>query len=375
MKSLLSFFARAKKMAAQGEKILGFTLTSPEFKPPPQLKKYVARAYKYSFPYLPAGGDFQLRQRIADFYSRSWGKKFDQDNVFVGAGGKEVIFILLLTLLQQGKQDQKEVIIISPYWPTYPKVVDLLGGKKVFIKTSDKNNFTLDVDKIEKTISKKTKAIIINTPCNPTGQIIPEEEIKKLTLLAKRKEVIVLFDEVYQVYDYEGLFVSALKHFNKKVFCVFSASKSFSLCGWRVGWGIGDKEIVKKMINIQSEITTSPNAISQLAIKELFSRPKQIQEYLTRINKKAKTRRDLAVRLLKEKKINFIYPQGGIAIFVKIPASFKNAFSFAERLLVEQKVSVAPGELFGWKNYFRMNLATSLKNIKEGIERISSYYK
>ncbi|PIR71649.1 MAG: hypothetical protein COX89_00090 [Candidatus Nealsonbacteria bacterium CG_4_10_14_0_2_um_filter_37_10] len=374
MKSLLSFFARAKKMAAQGKKVLGFTLTSPEFEPPAQLKKYAASAYKYSFPYLPAGGDFQLRQRIADFYSRSWGKKFNQDNVFVGAGGKEVIFVLLSTLLEQGKQGQ-EVIIVSPYWATYPKVVDILGGKKVFIRTSDKNNFALDVDKIEKAITKKTKTVIINTPGNPSGQIIPEDKIRKLAFLAKKKDVIILFDEVYEAYDYEGLFVSALKHFNKNVFCVFSASKSFSLCGWRVGWGIGDKELVKKMINIQSEITTSPNAISQLALKELFSKPKQIQEYLVSINKKAKMRRNLAVRLFKKNKVDFVYIQGGIAIFVKIPDSFKNAFSFAEKLLEEQKVSVAPGEFFGWKNYFRMNLASSPKNIREGIKRIANYYK
>lgn len=374
MKSLLSFFAKAKKMAAKGEKILGFTLTSPEFEPPSQLKKYIARAYKYSFPYLPAGGDFQLRQRIADFYGKAWGGNFNQDNVFVGAGGKEVIFILLSTILEQGKQNQ-EVIIISPYWPTYPKVVDILGGRKVFIRTSDKNNFVLDVDKIEKAITRKTKTIIINTPGNPSGQIIPENKIKKLTFLAKKKDVIILFDEVYEAYDYQGLFVSALKYFNKNIFSVFSASKSFSLCGWRVGWGIGDQELVKKMINIQSEITTSPNAISQLALKELFSKPKQIQEYLAKINKKAKMRRNLAVRLFKKSKIDFISPQGGIAIFVKIPDSFKNAFSFAESLLEEQKVSVAPGELFGWKNYFRVNLATSPRNIKEGIKRIAKYYK
>lgn len=361
-------------MAAQGEKVLGFTLTSPEFEPPPQLKKYTERAYKYSFPYLPSGGDFQLRQRIADFYSRSWAKKFNQDNVFVGAGGKEVIFVLLSTLFQQGKQD-REIIIVSPYWPSYPKVVDILGGKKVFIRTSDKNNFALDVDKIEKAITKKTKTVIITNPGNPSGQIVPEDKIKKLAFLAKKKDVIILFDEVYETYDYEGLFVSALKHFNKNVFCVFSASKSFSLCGWRVGWGIGDKELVKKMINIQSQITTSANAISQLALKELFSKPKLIQEYLVSINKKAKMRRNLAVRLFKENRINFIYPQGGIMIFVKIPNSFKNAFSFTEKLLEERKVSVAPGELFGWKNYFRMNLATSLKNLKEGIKRISNYYE
>lgn len=147
------------------------------------------------------------------------------------------------------------------------------------------------------------------------------------------------------------------------------------MCGWRVGWGIGDKELVKKMINIQSEITTSPNAISQLALKELFSKPKQIQEYLVSINKKAKMRRNLAVRLFKKNKVDFVYIQGGIAIFVKIPDSFKNAFSFAEKLLEEQKVSVAPGEFFGWKNYFRMNLASSPKNIREGIKRIANYYK
>ena len=374
MKSLLSFFTKAKKMAARGEKVLGFTLTSPEFEPPLQLKKYAANAYKHSFPYLPAGGDFQLRQRIADFYSRSWGKKFNQDNAFVGAGGKEAIFVLLSTLLERGKQGQ-EVIIVSPYWATYPKVVDILGGKKVFIKTSDKNNFALDIDKIERAITKKTKAVIINTPGNPSGQIVPEDKVKKLAFLAKKKDVIILFDEVYEAYDYEGLFTSALKHFNKNIFCIFSASKSFSLCGWRVGWGIGDKELIKKMTNIQSEITTSPNAISQLALKELFSKPKQIQEYLVSINKKAKMRRNLAVRLLKKDKVDFVCPQGGIAIFIKIPNSFKNAFSFAEKLLKEQKVSVAPGELFGWENYFRMNLASSPKNIKEGIKRIVKYYK
>ncbi|MFH1657500.1 MAG: aminotransferase class I/II-fold pyridoxal phosphate-dependent enzyme [bacterium] len=369
--SLLYYFAKAKRLQAEGKDVLGFTLTSPEFSPPPWLKEEVQKIYEKSFPYLPSGGDFELRRKLADHYSQKWTTKFEEKNLFVGAGGKEVLYVLLSLLLKKGG----EVVVFSPHWATYPKVVDILHGKTKYVVGSEKDGFYPSVDKLKKVITAKTRVVILNSPNNPTGRIAKEEDVKALAELALKKNFILICDEVYENYDYENVYVSALKHFNKNVFCVFSSSKSFSLCGWRVGWGVGDSNIIQDMINVQSEISTSPNSLSQLALKSVFDSPQRLSDYLAETRAMAKERRDLAVAFLKEKNINFIYPEGCIAIFIKIPQKYKDSFAFTDDLLEKDLVSVAPGSIFGVKNYFRMNLSVSIDYLKKGLERIAKYYE
>lgn len=358
-------------MQAAGHKVLGFTLTSPEFPPPAWLEKEVSKVYKHSFPYLPSGGDFVLRQQLADAYSSRWQRKFKEENVFIGSGAKEILYILLTLLLKKGG----EVIVIAPYWATYPKMVELLKGKVKIVKTSAEDGFYPDVNKIAKAVSAKTKAIILTSPNNPTGRVLKKEDVKSLAALAVKKNFVLICDEVYEIYDYDEVYASALKFFNKNVFCLFSSSKTYSLCGWRLGWGIGDKDIIKEMISVQSEVTTSPNSLAQLAFRNLFKSPRKLEAYFTQNRKLGKERRDLAIAYLEKKGVDFIYPEGCIAIFIKIPDNFSNAFDFCNMLLDKEKISVAPGEIFGEKKYFRMNLAVSISNLKKGMERILKHYE
>ncbi len=369
--TLLYFFGKVKKMQAAGEKVLGFTLTTPEFPPPAWLEQEVAKVYKDSFPYLPSGGDFVFRQQLADFYSTKWKRKFKEENVFVGTGGKEILYILLTLLL---KKPGGEIIVISPYWATYPNMVELLKGKIKIVKALAKDDFYPDMDKIAKAVTAKTRAVIITSPNNPTGKVIKEKDVKFLADLAKKKNFVLICDEVYEIYNYDNLYVSALKYFNKNVFCVFSASKTFSLCGWRLGWSVGDKDITKGMIAIQSEATTSPNSISQLAFRNLFKDTKKLETYFAENMARGKKRRDLAVAAFKKAGVEYAHPEGCIAIFVKIPKEFDNSFDFCTELLNKEKISMAPGEIFGEKKYFRMNLAVSMPNLKEGLRRVLKYY-
>lgn len=370
--TLNHFFTKAKKMAESGDKkqILNFTLTSPEFPPPIWVKNEINKVYNNSFSYLPSGGDFILRQELANFYSDKWNKNFKRENVFIGTGGKEVIYILLSSLLEK----PGEVVIISPYWASYPKMTELLKGKVKIVRTFAKKGFYPDMEKIAEAIGKKTKAVIINSPNNPTGRILKEKDVKFLADLALKKNFILICDEVYEIYDYENLYVSALKFFNKNVFCVFSISKTFGLCGWRLGWAIAGENITKKMIDIQSEITTCANALSQLVFRNLYKNPKKLNKYFLENKKLALERRNFAIDFFEKKHIDFIHPEGCIAIFIKIPKKFKNGFSFASHLLEKQGVSTAPGEIFGEKNYFRVNLAVSLNILKKGLDIISKYY-
>ncbi|MDI6591469.1 MAG: pyridoxal phosphate-dependent aminotransferase [Patescibacteria group bacterium] len=247
------------------------------------------------------------------------------------------------------------------------------GNLKIF-KTSERESFYLDVEKLAKKISSKTKVLILNTPCNPTGRVLKEKDVKFLAELSLKKNFILISDEVYEIYDFEKIYCSFLKFFHKNIFCVFSASKIFSLCGWRLGWGFGNENIIKEMRDYQSNLSTSPSTFSQLMIRELFKNEKEVLKYFEKNEKMAKERRDFATSFLRKKKIDFIFPEGGIAIFVKIPKNLKDSFSFAEKLLLKEKVSVAPGEIFGQKNYFRMNLAVPLEDLKEGLKKIAKFY-
>lgn len=369
-KSLAYFFAKEKALKEKGEKVLGFTLISPEFPPPASLEENMTRLYPRSFSYSTSGGDFALRDTLASFYSKKWSQPLKRENVFVGNGGKESLFILLQILLKKGG----EAIVISPYWSSYPRMVASTPGKLKIFKTSEKNGFYPDVKKLAKEITSKTKVLILNTPCNPTGKILKEEDVKFLAELSKKKNFFIISDEVYEIYDYEGYYSSFLKFFNKNIFCVFSASKSFSLCGWRLGWGFGEKKLIEEMADYQSNLSTSPHTLSQLVIKEFFEKPEALSLHFDTNKKEAKARRDMAASFLAGKNISYILPEGGIAICVKIPPSFKDTYAFAEALLSEEKVSVAPGEIFGQKNYFRMNLSLPVEDIKEGLNRIAKFY-
>ena len=195
-----------------------------------------------------------------------------------------------------------------------------------------------------------------------------------MALLAKKNNFIILADEVYEIYDYENIFHSFLHYFSKNIFCLYSLSKSFSMCGWRLGWGIGDAEIIKKLITYQSELSTSPHTLSQLLAIELFNKPKKLLTYFASIKNQAKKQRDFAISYLQKNNIDFIVPEGGIAMLIKIPTSFKNAFSFAETLLIKRNVAVAPGEVFGQSQYFRINLTVLPKYLKIILDRVSQYY-
>jgi aspartate aminotransferase len=368
-KSLSQFFLREKILKERGEKILGFTLTSPTF-PPPPLRGKILNFYKFSFSYSPAGGDLGLKEVLANFYSKKWQVNLKKENVFVGNGGKEVLFILLQVLLKK----RGEVILISPYWPSYLRMVKMAGGKLKVLKTSEKQEFYPNLKELEKKISPKTKALILNSPCNPTGKILRQKEVEYLAELSLKRNFILISDEVYEIYDFENLYCSFLKFFHKNIFCVFSASKTFSLCGWRLGWGFGNKNLIEEMKNYQSDLSTSPHTLSQILIREIFKEEKKVLRYFLKNKKLAKERRDFAINFLKEREINFVFPEGGIAIFIKIPFNFKDAFSFSETLLEKERVSVAPGEVFGHKNYFRINIALPLKDLKEGLRRIAKYY-
>jgi aspartate aminotransferase len=368
MKTLAYFYQKEREIKEKGGKVIGLTLTSPTF-PSPPLKKRVLRLLPHSFSYSLSGGNLNLRETLANFYSKKWNIKLSKENVFIGNGGKEILFILLNLILKDGG----EVIIISPYWSSYPRIVKRTKGNFKIFKTLEKDNFYPNVESLAKEINKKTKAIIINTPNNPTGKILREKDIKFLVEIVKKKNILLISDEVYEIYDFEGLYCSFLKYFSKNIFCVFSASKIFSMCGWRLGWCFGDPKLIEEMKDYQADLSTSPHTLSQLVVNEILN-DKNLQKYLEKNRELAKERRDIAVDFFSKKRIDFIFPEGGIALFVKIPQRFRKASQFAKILLEREKVSVAPGEIFGEEKFFRINLAVNIEDLKEGLRRIAKFY-
>ena len=371
---------KAREMSRKGEKIISLSSGEPDFDTPDHIKDYAVKAINNGFTkYTQVDGIYDLKKAIVNKFSKENNLSFDIENISVGAGGKHVIYNLFMASLDSND----EVIIPAPYWVSYPDIVSLCGGKPVIVDTKIEDDFKITSSELEKNISKNTKWFIINSPGNPTGSVYTEEELKKISeVLVKYPHVNILSDDIYEhiIYNPEKFLniVNVNSSLKDRTFIVNGVSKVFSMTGWRIGYGAGDINFIRSMAKLQSQSTTNPCSISQMAAKHALETDK---DFLTEWIKKFEQRRDFLLNFFES--INGLRPfnpKGAFYLYVSCEGFINkknnknqvisNDLDFAEYLLDYAKVAVVPGVAFGKSPYFRLSYATSFDDLKEACERI-----
>ena len=370
--------SKAREMRAAGKDVIGLGAGEPDFDTPDNIKEAAIQAIKRGdTKYTAVDGTPALKMAIKEKFSRENNLTYELDQISVGTGGKQVLYNAFMATLNPGD----EVIIPAPYWVSYPDMVLLAGGKPKIVKCSEKNEFKITPAELKKAISKKTKWLIINSPSNPTGSCYTKEEIQELSkILIKNKKVFILSDDIYEHITYDGFeffTIAQLKSLKDRVLTMNGVSKSYSMTGWRIGYGAGPKDIIKAMAKIQSQSTTNPSSISQAAAVEALN---GTQDFIKTRSESFKERRDFVVENLNNiEGLSCLKPNGAFYVFPNCKkllgkkTKLKTDKDFVEKLLEKSEVAVVQGSAFGLDGYFRISYATSMDNLKKALERIKSF--
>jgi aspartate aminotransferase len=374
----LAITAKAKALKAEGVDVVGFGAGEPDFDTPENIKEAAIRAIKEGFTkYTAVGGIDELKNAIILRTKEDHGIQYEKSEIIVSCGAKHTLYNLSQALFEEGD----EVIIPSPYWVSYPEQVILAGAKPVFIETREEDGFKINPDELKKLLTKKTKALILNYPSNPTGATYTEEDLRDIVDIVMKAGLLIISDEIYEKIIYDGIthtpVVRLGDEVKKSTILVNGVSKSYSMTGWRIGYAAGDKRIIEAMNNLQGQSTSNPTSISQRAATEALKGP---QEEVKRMAKEFEKRKNYIVeRLNKIPGIRCFNPQGAFYVFPNISRFFgkkyvgreiRNSVDFTSFLLEEAKVAVVPGIEFGADDYVRISYATSMEEIKKGVDRI-----
>lgn len=374
----LSINAKAKKMKKEGRKIINLSAGEPDFGTPEPIGEAAVRAIEENFTrYTPVAGTEELIQSIIKKFSQKNNLKYLPSQIIVGNGAKQVIYNAIQAICNPGD----EIIIPTPYWVSYPEQVRLAGGIPVYISLEFDKELKIDLDELRRAIHpEKTKAIILNTPHNPTGAVFTKEELKKITKMLEPYPILVISDEIYEEFVYETShvsFASVEEDLIKKTLTVNGVSKTYSMTGWRIGYAGGPEELVKAMIRLQSHSTSCASSISQRAALAALNQPEE--EIKKRIREFDRRRKLVKEGLKKIKGVKINKPLGAFYIFPDFSyflgtsyqkGVIRNSLDLANYLLEEAEVAVVPGLAFGAEGYLRISYATSLEEIKEGLERM-----
>jgi aspartate aminotransferase len=377
----LAITAKAKKMKSEGINVISFGAGEPDFDTPQYIKDAGINAINNGLTrYTPASGIIELKEAICNKLRIENGLEYNSNEIVISNGAKHSIYNALMAICNPGD----EVIIPVPYWVSYPELVKLVDAIPVFIHTDEKNQFKINVEELKNKITPKTKAIIINSPSNPTGTVYTEEELSKIAEIVVENDLIVISDEIYEklIYDgYKHISIASLnKDIKERTIVINGMSKAYAMTGWRIGYTASNKEIASLMANIQSHATSNPNTIAQYASVEALRGDQKEIEIMRR---EFEVRRNFMVdRINKISGLTCVNPVGAFYVMVNISnikgkmfngKNISTSLDFANVLLEEEKVAVIPGDAFGDDNYIRLSFATSLEQIKEGLDRIDSF--
>ena len=370
--------SKAREMRAAGKDVIGLGAGEPDFDTPDNIKDAAIEAIKRGeTKYTAVDGTPKLKKAIQGKFKRENNLSYELDQISVGTGGKQVLYNVFMATLNPGD----EVIIPAPYWVSYPDMVLLAGGKPKIVKCSEKNEFKITPDELKKAIGKKTKWLIINSPSNPTGSCYTRNEIEELSkILIKNKNVYILSDDIYEHITYDDFkffTIAQIKALKDRTLTMNGVSKSYSMTGWRIGYGAGPKDIIKAVAKIQSQSTTNPSSISQAAAVEALN---GTQDFIKTRSDSFKERRDYVVETLNSiNGLSCLKPSGAFYVFPNCKkllgkkTKLKTDKEFVEKLLEKAEVAVVQGSAFGLDGYFRISYATSMENLKKALDRIKSF--
>jgi aspartate aminotransferase len=371
----MAAMAAAEELRASGANVCDFGAGEPDFDTPDNIKQAAERAMRAGrTKYTANAGIRELHRAIIDFYQREFAVEYQPGEVMATAGGKQAIFNAGVTLLNPGD----EALIPKPYWVTFPEIAVFAGAKPVFIETEE-TSFVLTADQVEHAITPKTKLLILNSPSNPSGRVLPPAEFRKIMELTSERGIYVISDECYLRFVYppaEVFSAAGLPAELRSRLCIAgSFSKTYAMTGWRVGYALAPAEWIKAMLKVQGHSTSNTNSIAQWAALEALTGP---QESVGIMLAEYTKRRAWLLNALREiPGFKCSEPEGAFYAFPDIRGclkkDLKTSGDFAQKLLEEEHTVVTDGAGFGAEGYIRISYATSMEQIKEGIERIKNF--
>lgn len=378
--STLAIDAKFKSMKAQGLDVVGFGAGEPDFDTPQHIKDAAIEAIKQGkTKYTPASGTLELKQAICRKFKRDNGLDYEPANIVVSNGAKHSLVNIFMAICDPGD----EVIIPAPYWVSYPEMVKIADGVPVFLPTKEENDFKFSIEDLKAVITPKTRAIIINSPSNPTGMVYDEEELREIAQVAVEHDIYVVSDEIYEHLTYEGRPVSiatfgdAIKDLT---IVVNGVSKTYAMTGWRIGYTASNAALAKVMGNVQSHATSNPNTIAQAAALAALDGPTETVEMMR--NAFLERRNYMVERINRMDGVSCLCPHGAFYVLMNISKLIGKEIAgcyiggsddFANAFLDKANVAVVPGSGFGADNYVRWSYATSMESIKEGLDRLEKF--
>lgn len=373
--STMKVAADADKLRREGVDVVDFGAGEPDFPTPDNIKQAAIRAIEQNFTkYTPAAGTAELKKAVCERHTADFGTSYKPSECVISVGGKHVLFNLTQALVESGD----EVIIPVPYWVTYKDIVNYVGGKCVFVDTDENNGFKLTAAMIERSLTPRTRMVIINSPSNPSGAVLDRVEFEKIFHLTSKRGVYLITDECYCHFLYEGspFSIASLPGAKETVLVAGTVSKTYSMTGWRIGFSLTPEHIASAMGKLQSHSTSNPTSIAQKAAVEALTGP---QDSVPAMLAEYRRRRDFVVpRLRRIPGVTCNMPEGAFYAYPNISCALgkkgiKTTLDFADRLLKEKFVAVVPGEAFGTDQHVRISYATSMTELERGLDRIQQF--
>ena len=376
----LAIDSKFKAMKAEGLDVVGFGAGEPDFDTPEYIKKAAIEAINAGkTKYTPAAGTMELRKAVAEKFSRENGLSYEPTQIVISNGAKHSLVNAFMAILNPGD----EVIIPAPFWVSYPEMVKLADGVPVIVESTEEADFKVTVEALEKALTAKTRALVLNSPSNPTGMVYTENELKAIADFAVKNDIYVISDEIYEHLIYEGKHVSIAsfgEDIKNRTIIINGVSKTYAMTGWRIGFAAAAPEIAKIMANVQSHASSNPNSIAQAATVAALSGG---MEEIETMKKAFVERRNYMVdRINSIDGVSCKKPNGAFYVLMNISKIkgktiagkvIHTSDDFAELFLQEAKVAVVPCSGFGDDDFVRWSYAVSMETIKEGLDRLEKF--
>ena len=377
----LAITAKAKELKGAGVDVVSFGAGEPDFNTPKNIMEAAIKSMEEGkTKYTPTSGIIELREAICKKLKEDNNLHYNSNQIIVSTGAKQCLADAFMAILNPGD----EVIVPIPYWVSYPELIKLADGMPVFVEGKEENDYKYTLESLNKVVNNNTKAIIINSPNNPTGTVYSIEELKEIAEFAKKHDLIIISDEIYEKLIYDGkkhVSVASLSEdaYNRTI-VINGFSKSYAMTGWRLGYAAGNAEVIKLMTSVQSHVTSNANSIAQYAGVEALNGPK---DEIEKMVGKFEERRNLMIDRIKNiTGLSVIRPEGAFYVMINLENYLgksinenviNNSVDFPRELLEHEKVAVIPGSAFGLDKYIRLSYATSEELILKGLDRIESF--
>lgn len=371
--STLAITSQAKKMRKEGKDVVNLAAGEPDFDTPSHIKQAAINAIEDGFTkYTSSSGIPELKKAIQEKFKRDNSLDYEINQIIISNGAKQCLFNLIQVLIGVGD----EVIISSPYWVSYIEMVRLAQGNPVIVKTEAGNSFKLNAKALKRSITKKTKALILNSPSNPAGYIYTEKDLQSIANVALENNIFVISDEIYEKLIYDNVKHISIASLGKDIydlsFVINGVSKTYAMTGWRIGYLAGNKNVVEALVRLQDHSTSNSCSISQkAALAALTSESRFVDK--TRLE--FESRRNYMLTCLDKIKLEYIKPQGAFYVFCSIAKLGLSSWDFSKKFLQEKYVATIPGGAFGNNDYVRFSFATSKEEIEKGIERLEEFLR